>query len=101
MQMMKIQGLFKAFECLTSTFQDKFYFQDFQDSHVYSSTFSACANPVGGPMGRNFVLNGIQGEVRVPLKIKLFKGDSFSFCHHTNTTCGSNLLQLHHISPSI
>ena len=24
----KIQGLFKAFECFSSTFQDKFYFQD-------------------------------------------------------------------------
>ena len=32
----KIQGLFKAFECFSSTFQD---------SPVYSSTFQACANP--------------------------------------------------------
>ena len=38
----KIQGLFKAFECCSSTFQGKFYFQD---SPVYSSTFQACANP--------------------------------------------------------
>ena len=32
----KIQGLLKAFECFSSTFQD---------SLVYSSTFQACANP--------------------------------------------------------
>ena len=38
----KIQGLFKAFECFSSTFQGKF---NFQDSPVYSSTFQACANP--------------------------------------------------------
>ena len=45
----KIQGFFKAFECFSNTFQDKFYFQglfNFQDSTVYSSTFQACANPV-------------------------------------------------------
>ena len=39
----KIQGLFKAFECFSSTFQDKF---NFQDSPVYSITFQACANPI-------------------------------------------------------
>ena len=39
----KIQGLFQAFECFSSSFQGKFYFQD---SPVYSSTFQACANPV-------------------------------------------------------
>ena len=38
----KIQGLFKAVECFSSTFPGKFYFQD---SPVYSSTFQACANP--------------------------------------------------------
>ena len=38
----KIHGLFKAFECFSSTFQSKFYFQD---SPVYSSTFQACVNP--------------------------------------------------------
>ena len=37
----KIQGLFKAFECFSSTFQGKF---NFEDSPVYSSTFQACAN---------------------------------------------------------
>ena len=43
----KIHGLFKAFECFSSTFQDKFNFQGlFQDSPDYSSTFQACANPV-------------------------------------------------------
>ena len=36
----KNQGLFKAFECFSNTFQGKF-----QDSPVYSSTFQACANP--------------------------------------------------------
>ena len=41
----KIQGLFKAFECFSSTFQGKFHFQSFQDSTVYSNTFQACANP--------------------------------------------------------
>ena len=38
----KIQGPFKAYEHILSTFQGKFYFQD---SPVYSSTFQACANP--------------------------------------------------------
>ena len=33
----KIQGLFKAFECFS---------RSFQDSPVYSSTLQACANPV-------------------------------------------------------
>ena len=32
----KIQGLFNAFECFSSTFQD---------SPVYSNTFQVCANP--------------------------------------------------------
>ena len=32
----KIQGLLKAFECFSRTFQDR---------PVYSSTFQACANP--------------------------------------------------------
>ena len=40
------------------------------------------------------------GEVGVSLKIN-FKGDSFSFCHHTNASCGDNLLSLHRISPSM
>ena len=38
----KIQGLFKAIKCFSSTFQGKF---NFQDSPIYSSTFQACANP--------------------------------------------------------
>ena len=44
----KIQGLFKAFECFSSTFQGKVNFKKrtFQDSPVYSSTSQACANPV-------------------------------------------------------
>ena len=51
----KIQGLFKAFECFSSTFQCKIHFQGFfnsfvysrtfQDSFVYSRTFQACVNP--------------------------------------------------------
>ena len=45
--MVKIQGLFKAFECFSSTFQSKFNFQElFKTVPVYSSTFQACANPV-------------------------------------------------------
>ena len=40
----KIQGLFKAFECFSSTFQGKFNFQGHQDSPVYSSTFLAYAD---------------------------------------------------------
>ena len=35
----RIQGLFNAFECFSSTFQGTFYFQGLQDSPVYSSTF--------------------------------------------------------------
>ena len=30
-----------------NSFQGNFFFKDFQDSPVYSSTFQACANPVG------------------------------------------------------
>ena len=38
----------------------------------------------------------------LPNKKKVFfKGDSISFCHHKNTSCGDNILPLHHISPSI
>ena len=40
---------FKDFPRLWSVFQvlfkANFIFKDFQDSHVYSSTFQACANP--------------------------------------------------------
>ena len=41
----KIQELFKAFQCFSSTFQANFIWT-FQDNLVYSSTFQACANPV-------------------------------------------------------
>ena len=40
----KIQGLFTAFGCFSSTFRGKFNFQRLQNSPVYSSTFQACAN---------------------------------------------------------
>ena len=39
----RIQGLFKAFELLSCTFQGRF---NFQVSSLNSSTFQACANPV-------------------------------------------------------
>ena len=40
--------------------------------------------------GRNNALNGTQGEVCVYFfKKKLWGGDSFSFCHHTNASCGN------------
>ena len=42
----KIQGLFKAYGCFSSTFQGTIFSRTFQDSPVYSSTFQACANPV-------------------------------------------------------
>ena len=42
----KIQGLFNAFECFSSTFQGKFNFQGlFKSNLLYSSTFQACAKP--------------------------------------------------------
>ena len=41
----KIQGLFKVFECFSSTFKGIFLKKTFQDSPVYSSTFQACVNP--------------------------------------------------------
>ena len=45
----RIQGLFKVFECFSSTFRGKMLFSRvFQDSPVYSSTFHAYANPVNG-----------------------------------------------------
>ena len=42
----RFQGLIKAFECFSSSFHGRFIFsRTFQDSHVNSSTFQACANP--------------------------------------------------------
>ena len=62
------------------------------------------------PRGRNFALNGSQGEVGVSLKKKK-KFFFFSFreahFHSVNTqmqavvTLSDNLLLLHHVSPSI
>ena len=44
----KIQGLFKTFECFSSTLQGKVKFQGLFKTvrTVYSSTYQACANPV-------------------------------------------------------
>ena len=60
------------------------------------------------PRGRNFALNGTQGEVGVFLKKKkknffFFKGDSFSVTTQMQAvvTISDNLLPLHHVSPSI
>ena len=41
----KYQGLLEAFECFSSTFRSKFYFQGLFKTILYSSTFQACANP--------------------------------------------------------
>ena len=42
-----IQGLFKALEWFSSTFQGRFNFlRTFQESPLNSSTFQACVNPV-------------------------------------------------------
>ena len=39
----KIQGLFKAFECFSSTFQDKFYFQGLsRQSNIFKYFSSLC-----------------------------------------------------------
>ena len=62
-------------------------------------------NKLGGDQGEIVALgvenspeNGTQGEVGVSLKkFFFFKGDSFSFCHHTNASCSDNLLALHSI----
>ena len=46
----KIQGLFKAFECFSSTFQGKYNFQGLFKTVLYIfNTFQACVNPVSGP----------------------------------------------------
>ena len=52
------------------------------------------------PGGRNFALNGTQGEVGVSLKKKkkkkkifFFLGRLISFCHHTNASCGDIIRQ--------
>ena len=42
----RIQGLLKAFELFSGTFQGRFNFQRLQESPLNSSTFQACANPV-------------------------------------------------------
>ena len=39
---------------------------------------------------------GTQGEVGISLKI--FLGRLIFICHHTNTSCGDNLLSMHHNS---
>ena len=41
------------------------------------------------PRGRNFALNGTQGEVGVSLKRK----NMISFCHHTDASCGDIIRQ--------
>ena len=41
----RIQGLFKAFEWISSTFQGRFNFQGLFKSPLNSSTFQACVNP--------------------------------------------------------
>ena len=66
------------------------------------------------PRGRNFALNGTQGEVGVSLKKKKKKKKNFFFFffrethfHSVNTqmqavvTLSDNLLPLHRVSPSI
>ena len=70
----------------------------------------------GRPGGRNFALNGTQGEVRVSLKKKKKKKKIFFFFFffvrethfHSDTTqiqavvtLSDNLLPLHRVSPSI
>ena len=43
----RIQGLFKAFECFSSSYQGRFNFQGlFKKALWTSSTFKTCANPV-------------------------------------------------------
>ena len=65
----------------------------------------------GSPGGRNFALNGTQGEVGVSLKKKK-KNFFFFFFRETHfhsvttqmqavVTLSGNLLPLHHVSPSI
>ena len=63
------------------------------------------------PRGRNFALNGTQGEVGVSLKKKKKKKFFFFFrethFHSVTTqmqavvTLSDNLLSVHHVSPSI
>ena len=73
----KIQGLFKAFECFSGTFQGNFYFQrTFQDSPVYSCTFQACANP-------NFPIS--IGRMSLSKNLAVL-GGIFHFYSHSNRT---------------
>ena len=89
----KIQGLFKAFECLTSTYQDKFYFQGLSRQSCIFKYFSCLCEPCRGqleqnshPVGRNYVLNGMEGEVGVSLK-KIKKSFFWGATHfHSVTT---------------
>ena len=55
-------------------------------------------------MGRNFVLNGTQGEVGVSLKKSIFCGETHFHSVTTQMQDSGNLLlphDPHHISPSI
>ena len=51
----RIQGLFKAFEWFSSTFQGRF---NFQESALNSSTFQACVNTVNGSKNHIFFFYG-------------------------------------------
>ena len=48
------------------------------------------------PSGRNFALNGGVGvslKKYIYIYIFFLYGDSFSFCHHTNASCGDMIRQ--------
>ena len=85
-------------QCVLEVFaEDNFYARLI---HTWQGISRAGRN--SRPRGQNFALNGTQGEDGVFLKKNFFLyGDSFSFSHHTNASCGDTLLPLHHIFPSI
>ena len=75
----KIQGLFKASECFSSsTFSRQILFsRTFQDSPVYSSTFQACANR---DYARFLTLIGLGQQIVRAKNCKYFQIHYFNIC---------------------
>ena len=59
----KIQGLFKAFECFSSTFQGKFYFQGLFKTVLYIQVlFKPVRTLFYKPLGHNKLISGFSSN---------------------------------------
>ena len=99
--------------CLGTTCSNmRFYDQSLNGHHVFRDQARGRLGRNGRPWGRNFALNGTQGEVGVSLKKKKKNFFFFFFFRETHfhsvttqmqavVTLSDNLLPLHRVSPSI